>query len=145
MAELAEENEAIVRRFYDELWNGWRLDLVDEIVSSDLYFRGSFGSTHEGRDAFKRYVEAVRTAFPDWHNQIDEMLAVDDRVVTRMSWSGTHRGALGDIEPTNAQVEYVGAAFFRLKEGLIEEAWVVGGTQDVWRILGVLPAREERE
>lgn len=145
MTGLAEENEAIVRRFYDELWNGWRLDLVDEVVSSDLRFRGSFGSTHEGCDEFKRYIEEVRTAFPDWHNQIDEMLAVDDRIVTRMTWTGTHRGALGDIEPTNAQVEYAGAAFFRLKEGLIEEVWVVGDTQAIWRALGVLPARAQPE
>lgn len=51
-------------------------------MSSDLRFRGSFGSTHEGCDEFKRYVKEVQIAFPDWHNQIDEMLAVDDRVVT---------------------------------------------------------------
>jgi predicted ester cyclase len=83
-------------------------------------------------------VEEVRAAFPDWHNQVDEILAVDDRVVTRMTWSGTHRGALGDIEPTDARVEYAGAAFFRLKDGLIVEAWVVGDTQKLWRALGVL-------
>lgn len=138
MTESAEENEAIVRRFYNELWNGWRLDLVDEIVSSDLRFRGSLGSTHEGRDDFKRYAEEVRAAFPDWHNQVDEILAVDDRVVARMTWSGTHRGLLGDIEPTDAHIEYAGAAFFRLKDGLIEEVWVVGDTQKLWRALGVL-------
>jgi predicted ester cyclase len=84
------------------------------------------------------YVEEVRAAFPDWRNQVDEILAVDDRVVTCMTWSGTHRGALGDIEPTDAHVEYAGAAFFRLKDGLIEEAWVVGDTQKLWRALGVL-------
>lgn len=54
--EPAEENEAVIRRFYGELWNRWRLE--------------------------------------DWHNQVDETLAVDDRVVTRMTWSGTWR-ALG--------------------------------------------------
>lgn len=139
MTELAEKNETIIRRFYGELWNGWRLDVIDEIVSSELRFRGSFGSTHQGRDEFKRYVEDTRVAFPDWHNQIDEVLAVDDRVVTRMTWSGTHRGALGDIGPTDARVEYTGAAFFRLEEGLVEEAWVVGDTQELWRALGVLP------
>lgn len=139
MVEMTEENEAVIRRFYDELWNGWQLDLIDEIVSAHLCFRGSFGSTHKGRDEFKRYVEEVQAAFPDWHNQIDEMLAVDDRVVTRMTWSGTHRGALGGIEPTDAHVEYAGAAFFRLGKGLIEEAWVVGDTQALWQALGALP------
>ena len=133
------QNEAVVRRFYDELWNGWRLEVADEIVSSRLRFRGSLGSIHDGRDSFKRYVEGVRAAFPDWHNRIDEMLAVDDRVVTRMTWSGTHRGPFGGIEPTGVHVEYAGAAFFRLEQGLIEQAWVVGDTQELWRALGLLP------
>jgi steroid delta-isomerase-like uncharacterized protein len=128
----------VIRHFYGELWNLWRLEVADEVVSSGVRFRGSLGSTHEGRDDFKRYVEEVRAAFPDWHNQIDEILAVGDRVVTRMTWSGTHRGALGDVEPTDAHVEYAGAAFFRLKDGLIEEAWVVGDTQKLRRTLGVL-------
>lgn len=128
----------MIRHFYGELWNLWRLEVADEVVSSGVRFRGSLGSTHEGRDDFKRYVEEVRAAFPDWHNQIDEILAVGDRVVTRMTWSGTHRGALGDVEPTDAHVEYAGAAFFRLKDGLIEEAWVVGDTQKLRRTLGVL-------
>jgi predicted ester cyclase len=68
-----------------------------------------------------------------WHNNIDEILATGDRVVTRMTWTGTHRGTLGNIEPIGAQVEYPGAAFFRLENGLIEETWVVGDTQELWR------------
>lgn len=132
-------NEATVRRFYDELWNRWRLEVADEIVSTALRFRGSLGTVCEGRDAFKRYVEGVRAAFPDWHNRIDDLLASGDRVVTRMTWTGTHRGALAGIEPTGARVEYGGAAFFRFEDGLIEEAWVVGDTQELWRALGILP------
>jgi predicted ester cyclase len=132
------ESEALIRRFYDELWNRWQLDLADEIVSEDLRFRGSLGTECEGRNEFKRYAATVREAFPDWHNQIDEILAVGDRVVTRMRWSGTHRGALGDLQPTGRRIEYAGAAFFRLKVNLIEQAWVVGDTQELWRGLGVL-------
>jgi steroid delta-isomerase-like uncharacterized protein len=132
-------HEAVVRRFYDELWNRWRLEIVDEVVSPALRFRGSLGSVHEGREDFKRYVASVRATFPDWHNRIDEMVATGSRVVTRMTWSGTHRGVLGGVEPTGARVEYSGAAFFRLIDGLIDEAWVVGDTQEQWRALGVLP------
>jgi steroid delta-isomerase-like uncharacterized protein len=131
-------NEAIVRRFYEELWNAWRLDVATEIVASDVRFRGSLGSNLIGRENFLAYVEQVRDAFPDWHNRIDEIVASSDRVVTRMTWSGTHRGRLGEIEPTGARVAYCGAAFFRLTEGMIQEAWVVGDTQEIWRALGRL-------
>ncbi len=133
-----QDNETVIRRFYDELWNEWRLDLTDEIVSATIRFRGSLGTTLTGRDEFKGYVETVRGAFPNWHNQVDEIISTGDRVVTRMTWTGTHRGKLGDVEPTGASVEYVGAAFFRLADGLVGEAWVVGDTQELWRALGQL-------
>jgi steroid delta-isomerase-like uncharacterized protein len=129
-------NEAVVRRFYDQLWNESRLDIAEEIVAPAIRFRGSFGSTTVGREEFVRYVKAVRAAFPDWHNRVEELLCSGDRVVTRMTWNGTHRGALGEIGATGARVEYVGAAFFHLSGGLIEEAWVVGDTQELWRALG---------
>jgi steroid delta-isomerase-like uncharacterized protein len=134
-----ELNELVVARFYEELWNDWRLDVADEIVASDVVFRGSLGANLVGRERFKSYVETVRAAFPDWHNQVDEILALEDRVVARMTWSGTHRGPLGGVEPTGAHVEYCGASFFQLAEGVIEEAWVVGDTQELWRALGRTP------
>ena len=123
-------NEAVIERFYHELWNRWNLTVADEIVSEDVRFRGSLGSTLEGRESFKGYVETVRAAFPDWHNRIDEMISCGDGVVARMTWSGTHRGRLQDVEPTGERVEYVGVAIFRLEGGRIEEVWVVGDTQE---------------
>jgi steroid delta-isomerase-like uncharacterized protein len=133
------ENVAVVRRFYEELWNSWCFDATEEIVSEAIRFRGSLGRVCEGRDAFERYVEDVRATFPDWHNRIDEIVSDGDRVATRMTWTGTHRGMLGNVQPTGARVEYAGAGFFRLDHGLIEEAWVVGDTQELWRALGCSP------
>jgi steroid delta-isomerase-like uncharacterized protein len=137
-ASNANANEVVIRRFYQELWNEWRLDQAAELVAADVRFRGSLGSEMRGRDQFIRYVETVRAAFPDWHNQIDEILTSGDRVATRMTWTGTHRGVLGKTEPTGAQVRYCGAAFFRLSAGVIEDGWVVGDTQRLWRALGSL-------
>jgi predicted ester cyclase len=130
-----DENEAVVRRFYDELWNRWGLEVADEVVSETVEFRGSLGKWARGRNAFKAYVEALRRAFPDWRNEIDEMVAAGDRVAVRMTWSGTHEGTIDGIEPTGARVEYCGAAFFLIKSGVIEKAWVVGDTNAFWQTL----------
>jgi steroid delta-isomerase-like uncharacterized protein len=132
---MTEQNRMTVRRFYHELWNGWKLELADEIVAEDLAFRGSLGASIRGRDGLKTYVQTIRAAFPDWHNEIDEMIAADDRVVTRMTWTGTHRGQFGNVAPTGTRVEYVGAAFFRLRSGVIEEAWVVGDSAAFWQAM----------
>jgi len=131
-------NLRVVRRFYEELWNQWKLDLADEILAGAIRFRGSLGTACEGRQEFRHYAETVRSAFPDWHNQVEEILASEDRVVARMTWTGTQLGKLGEIEPTGARVDYCGAAFFRLSHGVVEEAWAVGDTQELWRALGRL-------
>lgn len=133
-----DQNRALILRFYEELWNAWRLDTADEILSPNISFRGTLGTTARGRDEFKTYVEAIRLAFPDWQNEINELLAIRDRVVARLTWSGTHTGPLGDIAPTGSRVTYVGAAFFRVTDAQIEEAWIVGDTQELWRALGLL-------
>lgn len=136
--DMAEANKAVVRRFYDELWNQWRLDLLDQIVSEGVHFRSSLGSTVAGREEFKGLMERVRIIFPDLQHHVDEMLAMGDRVVTRVTYSGTHDGKLGDVEPAGAHVEYLGAAFFLIEAGVIEEGWVVADTQAVWRAIGKL-------
>lgn len=135
---MSERNTATIRRFYEELWNRWDLGLADEIVAPDVRFRGSLGTTLQGREAFKGYVERVRAAFPDWHNQIDELIDAGDRVVARITCSGTHQGELFDVAPTGRRVGYVAVGIFRLTGGTIEEAWVVGDTQEMWRALGRL-------
>jgi SnoaL-like polyketide cyclase len=65
-ASVGETHRAVIERFYDEVWNEWDLAVADEIVSENVRFRGSLGSTLEGLEAFKDYVRTVRTAFPDW-------------------------------------------------------------------------------
>lgn len=131
-------NEAVIERFYEELWDRWDLGVADEIVSENISFRGSLGSTLEGREAFRDYVRTVRAVFPDWCNRVDEVIVSGDKVVTRMTWSGTHRGELLGIEATGRRVEYVGVAIFRVTSGKIEDGWVIGDTQELWRALGRL-------
>jgi len=135
---MSAPNSAAIRRFYEELWNRWDLAAADEIVAQDVSFRGSLGDALVGRDAFRNYVARVRAAFPDWHNQIDELIEADDRVVARLTCSGTHRGELFGVAPTGRRVSYAAVAVFRLAGGVIQDAWVVGDTQELWRALGRL-------
>jgi predicted ester cyclase len=107
------------------------LNVADEISAPDISFRGSLGVTTSGREAFTRYVELVRVAFPDFHNSIDDLIAEGDKVVARLTYSGTHHGQLWDIPPTGKRVSYAGVAVFRIVGGLIVEGWVLGDTQSL--------------
>ena len=121
-----EENKALVRRYYEELWNRWNLSLADELLGEGLTFRGSLGVAVQGRDAFRDYTCAVRRAFPDFHDRIEELIAEGDKVVARLTYAGTHHGELFDIRPTGRRVTYAGVAVFRIEAGRITEGWVLG-------------------
>ena len=121
-----EDNKKIVRRYYEKLWNHWEFNLIDEIMAADFVFRGSLGATTRRREEFLSYMKTVRAAFPDFHNQIEELIAEDDKVAARLIYRGTHRGELFGIAPTNKPIEYAGVAIFKFNKGVMIEGWVLG-------------------
>ena len=100
-----------------------------------MAFRGSLGQSVEGRDGFKEYVRAVRRAFPDFHNRVEELVAEGDRVMARLTYSGTHVGELFGIAPTGRQVSYAGVGLVRVALGRIAEGWVLGDLHGLLRQL----------
>jgi len=137
-----EENKEIVRRYYEALWNAWNLSVADQVMAADIAFRGSLGVRTQGLAGFKQYVSMVRTAFPDFHNTIEELLSEDDKVVARLTYRGTHQGELFGIAPTGKQVTYSGVAIFRIHTGKIAEAWILGDTLGLMQQLGAIPTGE---
>jgi steroid delta-isomerase-like uncharacterized protein len=121
-----DKNKNLVRRYYEEMWNPWNFDAAGEILSDEILFYGSLGVATQGRAAFCDYMRLVRAAFPDFHNQIEELVAEDNRVVARLTYRGTHRGEIFGISPTGEQVNYRGAAIFKVADGKIFDGWVLG-------------------
>lgn len=132
-------NEAVVRRFYEELWNEWNLSVANDILAPDVGFRGTLGTSGIGLDHFKAYFEQSRKAAPDLHAQIDEVVIADDVIVVRLTWRATHSGELFGIPATGRRYSYVGVGIFHLRAGKIQDAWIVGDTQELWRVLGAAP------
>lgn len=64
-------------------------------------------------------------AFPDLRYHIDELFAVDERVVMRYHVTGTHRGLYRGLEASGNDVTYPGIAVFRVEAGLVAEVWPV--------------------
>ena len=121
---MLEENEAVVRRYFQEILDGGNLDLVDEIFDPQ-YVLHDPGSPQEvrGLEGTKRYVGMFRSAFPDIAHTIEDQIPEGDMVVARLRAHATHEGELMGIPPTGKEVTIEGISIWRIADGKIKECW----------------------
>lgn len=121
-----EANKALARRVAEELFNGRRLELVDELYAPDYVYHLPGGEVR-GLAGIRHLCSTLLTAFPDLHITVEQVLAEGDRVAGRYRFSGTHLG-LWDwpgqpLPPTGKVVTWVSTAISRMAEGRIAEEW----------------------
>jgi predicted ester cyclase len=126
MTEPLSQRKAIIRLFYDEMWNKADKTRIPEIFHADFAFRGSLGPVLTGHGEFAGYVDDVVRALPDFTCDILEMTEEGDRVVARMRFRGTHRGSMFGHAPTGRRVEWSGSAHFRFDGDRVRDLWVLG-------------------
>ena len=119
-------NRQLIERFYGQVWNQWDADVARAILSPDIVFRGSLGVDVRGHNGFLGYVALIRAAFPDFRNEIEEIISEEAHAVARLTYSGTHKGELFGTPATGREITYAGAAFFQFSDGQIDEIWVLG-------------------
>src|SRR5271167_4372525 len=98
------ENKAVIRTFVEEVINQGRLERADDLVAVDFVELDPLGGQRQGREGLKEVIGQMRSAFPDIYWVLDEMVAEDDKVFSRFTWSGTHRGAFLGIPATGRDV-----------------------------------------
>ncbi len=109
---MSEENKDVVRRLVEEVLNGGRMDVIDELFAPNL--------APDARD----WIAPFRVSFPDMHMDVIDLIAEDDRVVGRFTCSGTHVGEWLGHAATGRRFETVDeVSIFRFSEGRIVEVW----------------------
>ncbi len=96
------------------------------LLTEDVRFRGSLGQSKNGHAEFAEYVDFVQRAFPDFTNEIEEVISEGDKAFARLTYRGTHRGEIFGIDPTGRRIQYAGAAVFSFRGDKIAEVWVLG-------------------
>jgi predicted ester cyclase len=117
----SEENKAIIRRFVEEIPNIGNVAAADELLTDGFVLHFPNMSDLEGAEAFKDLPTAIRTAFPDLVETIEELVAEGSYVVERFSLRGTHLGKFMGIAPTGKPASWTAIAIYRLEEGRIAE------------------------
>jgi len=131
----ADQHKAIVRRFFDEVCNGRKLEVANEIFASDFNYHEplSVSPGGSGPEGIKREVSIYHRGFPDARWVVHEVLAAEnDAVVVRWTGQGTHQGELSGIPPTGKSVSVEALSLFHLRNGQIVEMW------DIWDALALM-------
>jgi len=135
----AEENKALVRRAFEVLQAG-DLDVLEEVLARDYTLHGSPGAEEDltGRDAVKPYYRSWFEAFPDGTATIEELVAEEDVVAYRGSFTATHEEKFMGVPATDETVTVDATGFFRIEDGKIAEGWPQWDTLGLMQQLGVV-------
>ena len=133
-----DRHKLLIETFYHVMWNQWDMVTARQILTEDLDFRGSIGLSRTGHDGFIEYMNVIRGAFPDFHNEIESIVAEGEYAAARLTYTGTHEGELLGIKATHAKVSYAGAAFFTFREDRISKVWVLGDALSLMRQIGAV-------
>jgi predicted ester cyclase len=102
-----ERNKAVVRRLFDEVWNGRRLDLVAELYEPDVVVDYQpYAPLRHGHDEVRGMVDRAWTTFPDYREELVGLIAEGDKVAVHLRISGTQLGAWGPLPPTGRRLEF---------------------------------------
>ncbi len=119
----AEQNKALVRRFYTEIDKG-NIDVLDELVAENYVDHNPppFPGLPSGREGLKQAFRLFLKATPGRH-QIEDQIAEGDKVVTRLTSFGRHEGDLPGAPRTGNELKITSITIHRIENGLLAEKW----------------------
>jgi steroid delta-isomerase-like uncharacterized protein len=136
-----EHNKAVVERFFEEVFNNKKVELLDELVASDVIDHnkiifaqpGGPGGVAEG-------IRMLLGAFPDLSAVVERLVGEEDYVVAQVRMAGTNTGPYPRVpEPTGRRTEWDSMLMFRMEDGKIAELWGTSDRMGMLTQLGILP------
>ena len=133
---MSRANKAILRRFFEEVYNQGNLAVADDLVAADYVSHNPAPGEAPGREGLKAFVAYLRRALADLHVTIEAQVAEEDRVATRYTIRGRQEGEFAGIPPTGKLVTITATSMHRIAGGQIRESWLNWDTLGLIQQLG---------
>lgn len=134
-----QKNKKIMRRVYEEAFNKGKAAILDEVIAKAFLDHNLGPRQESGLKGIKKFFVETRAAFPDIHVKVDLIVAEGDKVVTRYTATGTHKGELWGIPPTRKRISVAGIDIVRFARGKAVERWGAFDNLGMIQELGVVP------
>lgn len=133
--EMAQKNKDTVRSVYEVCLNTGNMELLTQLIAPD------FVGVHDdaGPKGFAVTLMGLRTAFPDIHYTVEDVISEGDRVVIRWTWTGTHTAAFRGFAPSQKRVHDSGISIYQLRDAKIVRAWLETNRLGFLQQIGALP------
>jgi len=135
-----EENKAMSRRFWEEINKGNQA-VLDELFAADFVLH--IPLQLNGLERFKPYMNRLFIAFPDYHATVEDIVAEGDKVVTRLTATGTHQAEFLGIAPTGKQMTWTLTLITRIVGGKVVEGWQMVDRLDLLQQMGAMTLTRE--
>jgi steroid delta-isomerase-like uncharacterized protein len=135
---MSAENKAVVRRVLEAINEG-KLDEAAGFFASNYVWHGPGPDAH-GPEGFRQIVTTYRNAFPDLVCTVEDQIAEGDKVATRFTASGTHRGELAGVAASGRHVTVPCQILERIVDGKIVESFESFDQLGMFQAIGTLPA-----
>ena len=133
-----EENKAVISRMYEEIHNKGNLEKVEEFVTSDFVDHNPVDlNMPKGPEGLRQVFGMFHSAFPDFSTTVEDIITEEDRVVSRLTMHGTHKGEFMGIPATGKKIHVPVIDIIRLSKGKAVERWGVADVAGMMQQLGV--------
>lgn len=135
------ENAATARRFVEEVLAKGNMQVFDEVVDDDIVVNSGISpfAPMVGKESFRQGLNAL-AAFSNGDLTIEDLLAVDDRVIVRYRAHADHTGDQLGVPPTGKRITMWEIRLMRLRNGRIVEDFVADINYDwPWLVAPAYP------
>jgi predicted ester cyclase len=139
----SDEKKLFMQRFVEEAINRQNPDAIDTLVADDFVEHVPLPGQGPGREGLRYAIGLFLNAFPDIHWALDEQIAEGNKVVSRFTWVGTHRGSFLGIAPTGRRVQVWGVVIDVIRGGKFAESRIIMDSLGLMQQLGVIPGASE--
>ena len=114
-----------IRQVIEEAWNKGNFDVLDELLAADYVYHVPPLPDVKGIEAYKQRIKEYRSAYPDLHITIHDIIVEENISVVRWTLQGTHKGTFSSIPipPTGKKVKFLGCDMSYWKDGKVVEDW----------------------
>ena len=137
---MAMDSKARIREFIDKVLNAGDIDATGDYFHEGVVEEVPFPGQGPGLDGLKSVLRQFRIAFPDMSWKVEEQIADGEKVLTRFTWTGTHRAEFLGVPATGRVVSVWGMVLDRFQGPKVRSTRILMDTLGMMQQLGVVPA-----